>query len=221
MSLATDIDVFSALERRILRRLHVAQFGRVEKYDRAKQLADVQPYMTLDVLDLDTGDPDEPEKLPVIPAVRVLWLQGGKWSMHFDLPVGSSVLLLTLDVDHGPHQRSGVEADPIDLRRHHPGASVALPFDLRDEKALAYLADPSLAGKAVLGGEAEETRIVLDPTVGAEHVDIGGPNPKALVYHEELADILADIQAKLTGLGAPVDYTASIAAMKTKIVRGK
>jgi len=129
--------------------------------------------------------------------------------------------LLTLESDHGPHELGGGEADALDWRRHHPGASVALPL------ALARAFVPSWAGEAyadgalVIGG-AERKNQARFTTDG---IELAGPSPVEVALGPKVQDALNAILAwsatatpggLAAGLTAPMIAAVNAAHVKAK-----
>lgn len=170
--MSDDLDMAEALRDAIVKMLSGASFGRVETFDAATQTATVQPYMTRPVRDVDTDHPLEPEKLP-LRHVRVLSLQANGFSLIFPVTVGDSVLLLTLEGDHGPHELGGGEADPLDWRRHHAGSCVALPLALARALVPSVAGEAWAAGRLVLGGGARKNTMSFH----TDGIELGGPSP--------------------------------------------
>lgn len=217
--MSDEIDSLEALRDSIVKALSGASFGRVETFDEATQTAKVQPFMTRLVRDVDTDHPLEPEALPVR-HVRVLSLQASGFALVFPLAPGDSVLLLTLEGDHGPHELNGGEADPLDWRRHHPGSCVALPL------ALARSLVPSVAGEAwakgrlVLGGTARKNQMSFH----ADGIELGGPNPEPIALGPAVRAALNAIvtwSATATAGTLSATLTPLIAAIDAQHVKAK
>jgi hypothetical protein len=185
-----DVDTLEAMKAALLNTISGACFGRVETFDRTTQIATVQPYMTRRVRDVETDEPAEPEKLP-LRSVRVLSLQAGGFAVVFPVAVGDSVLILTLESDHGPHELGGGEADALDWRKHHPGMSIAIPM------ALARALVPSWAGEAyadgclVVGGSERKNQVRFT----SDGIELGGPSPVEVALGPKVQDALNAIVA--------------------------
>lgn len=186
----SDVETLEALKSALLSALSGACFGRVETFDRATQTATVQPYMTRCVRDVETDDPAEPEKLP-IRSVRVLSLQAGAFAVVFPVAPGDSVLLLTLEADHGPHELGGGEADALDWRRHHPGSSVALPTALARAFVPSWAGDAYAEGALVVGGSERKNQARFT----ADGIELAGPDPVAVALGPKVRDALNAIVA--------------------------
>lgn len=218
--MSEEVENLEAFKNALINALSGACFGRVETFDRATQTATVQPYMTRRVRDLETDEPAEPEKLP-IRHVRILSLQAGAFAVVFPVAPGDSVLLLTLEGDHGPHELGGGEADALDWRRHHPGASVAIPL------ALARAFVPSWAGEAyadgalVIGGDERKNQALFTP----DGIELGGPSPEAVALGPKVRAALEAIvswSATATPGGLAAGLTpAVIAAVDAAHVKAK
>lgn len=221
MSEIEDVETFEALKASLLSSLSGACFARVETFDRATQTATVQPYMTRRVRDLETDDPAEPERLP-IRHVRVLSLSAGGFSVVFPVVAGSSVLLLTLEVDHGPHETDAGagEADPLDWRRHHPGSCVAVPMALARALVPSWAGEAWCEGKLVIGGDERKNQLVFT----SDGIEAGGPSPEAVALGPKVRAALDAISTwsstatagTLSGILAPLIAAIDAAHFKAK-----
>lgn len=216
----SDVETLEALKSALLSAVSGACFGRVETFDRATQTATVQPYMTRRVRDVTTDDPAEPEKLP-IRSVRVLSLQAGAFAVVFPVAPGDSVLLLTLESDHGPHELGGEEADALDWRRHHPGASVALPLALARAFVPSWAGEAYAEGSLVIGGSERKNQARFTQ----DGIELGGPSPVEVALGPKVQDALNAILAwsatatpggLAAGLTAPMIAAVNAAHVKAK-----
>jgi len=142
----------------IMRRLHVALPGRVEKYDATTQLADVKPMIPRLVPRRIGGY--LAESIPVIPAVPVVFPRCGKFFVSFPIEKGDSVLLVFCDYDPQEWRRTGDEVSPgIDARGHVSNA-VAIPGIEPKSRALVSAS----ATDMVIGQDGTgKPRIVIEP----------------------------------------------------------
>lgn len=106
-----------ALKRGVVEELHTCLPGRIESYDKDKQIADVRVCVKRH-LNKDTGD-KEFEEYPVVPGVRVEFNQSADFFMSFPLAAGDFVWLHVVEQSADAWFTNGgvgVE-DPVD--RHH------------------------------------------------------------------------------------------------------
>jgi len=127
------------------RDIHTAIPGRVESYDRAKQVADVVPV----IRDARPDEAGETELFdpPVIPNVPVQMPRGGGYALHLPLVKGDHVILLFQESAIGHWRESGEIAEPGDLTRFGFGYPIAIPGIAPNNGAIA---DPGVDGEAVL-----------------------------------------------------------------------
>lgn len=105
--------------------LRVSMPARVEKYDDATQLADVQPLLKDSYVDED-GE-RQIARLPVVTNVPVVFPGGGGMRITFPVRAGDTVLLVFSDRSIDSWLAQGGEASPEDERRHHLSDAVAIP----------------------------------------------------------------------------------------------
>lgn len=117
--------------------LRVAIPGRVEKYDAATQLVDVQP-LVKDRLELATSE--ETLQLPVITNVPLMFPGTKTWHMTFPVEAGDEVLLVFSDKSIDAWQDQGGISDPADARRHHLTDAVAIPGLKNNKNAISGVA---------------------------------------------------------------------------------
>jgi hypothetical protein len=130
------------------RDIHTAIPGRIEKYDAAKQVADVLPVIR-DARPAETGETELFDP-PVIPNVPVQWPRGGGYALHFPLAKGDHVILLFQESAIGQWRESGEVAEPGDLTRFGFGYPIAIPGIAPN------------AG-AIEGASSSEARIIVGP----------------------------------------------------------
>lgn len=111
--------------------MHFALPARVERYDNTKQLVDVQPVVKRPFLDEEGVR--QVERIPVVPAVPVLFPRFGKFRITFPVSAGDGVLLVFSEQALDVWMSEGGEVDPLDDRRSHLTDAVALPglYDLK------------------------------------------------------------------------------------------
>jgi hypothetical protein len=122
----TDADVLRAVLDLERLDFHTALPARVERYDGARQVADVQPLVRAPVPRAD-GEHDH-ERLPLVPSVPVVFPRVAGWFLAFGVQPGDTGLLVSCEAAIGPWRAGdGGEADPGDLRRHHLSHAVFIP----------------------------------------------------------------------------------------------
>ncbi|MBA3841171.1 MAG: hypothetical protein H0X39_00870 [Actinobacteria bacterium] len=105
--------------------LRVALPGRVETYDAATQSCSVQ-LLVHDGVNDETGT-RQPEKLPVITSVPVVFPGGGGGRLTFPIKAGDTVLCVFASSSIDRWLALGGEVDPVDDRRHHISDAIAIP----------------------------------------------------------------------------------------------
>jgi hypothetical protein len=139
-----DVDIGALIEAHLEAlqdRLHTALPGRVERYDAAKQLADVAPQIKR-ALSREDGSLVY-ETHPTIRAVPVVHPRWGSWFVHAPLAAGDTVLLLCCEGDLAQWRQTGQVSAPLDVRRHHLAHAVAIPGLFPRGKELASSSVPS------------------------------------------------------------------------------
>jgi hypothetical protein len=96
--------------------VHVALPGRIEKYDAAKQKADVLPLVKT----------PEGESMPVVCNVPIVFPGSGGFRITFPVKKGDVVLLVFSDRSLDIWKSEGGEVDPRDTRQHALSDAVAL-----------------------------------------------------------------------------------------------
>jgi hypothetical protein len=169
-------DVMHGWFRRYLAALRTATPGRVERYDPATQLADVQPAIRASVEQPDGSFAYE--DTPVVPACPVLWPRVGAWGITMPLGPGDTGLLVACDGAIG-HWCAG-QGDPQypgDQRRHHLAHSVFIPGLFPDARALENSGTTGNTNM-VLGHDGTGARIELHAD---GKIDLGGAAVDAAV----------------------------------------
>lgn len=105
----------------ILRDTHTSMPGIIVSYDRAKQLAQVQPALKRKLVN------GEELSYPVIQNVPVLFQGNETIKTHFDLKKGDSVLMIFSERSIDKWQDSGNEIVPGDKRKHHISDAICIP----------------------------------------------------------------------------------------------
>ena len=113
------------------RELHTAMPGIVTAVDAQAGTVDVQPQ-----LNVPSPDPEgEPETLPILPDVSVLFPRAGGFSCRFPVVAGDTVLLVFNERDIGAWQVRGEPGVPGDNRPHSLSGAVAVPGLFADANA--------------------------------------------------------------------------------------
>lgn len=147
--------------------LRVSMPGRIERFDAAKQLADVKPLLKDTVFD---DGSEVAESLPVVPGVPVQFVGGGGYAETWPVAVGDTCLLVVTDRNIDRWFSNGGEVDPVDLGRHLLNSAVAL-LGVRDSTAVLAEFDTS---RAVWGNKGP--RIAADGSaihLGVAHQENG------------------------------------------------
>ncbi len=105
--------------------LRVALPGRVESYDSAKQLVQVQPLIK-EPVEGEDGTVTQ-ERLPVVTNVPVIFPSGGGMRLTFPIQAGDTGLLVFSDRSLDLWLDQGGEVAPEDARRHHVADAVFFP----------------------------------------------------------------------------------------------
>lgn len=163
-------DVLVAHRDAIMGELHVATPGRIEAYDPAKQLADVQPLLKRRVV-YDSGEEGPAETLPVVPGVPVLFSRGSSFFQSFPLKRGDHVLLVFLDssTDRFLSGQARTVLDPGDFRMHDMSDAVALAGLWPNVGALKQVH----ADNMVMGKDDGGAQIHITPD-GKVEIKLGG-----------------------------------------------
>lgn len=101
--------------------VHTALPARVERYDPAKQEADVQPLIRRRYRD------DTEEALPMVTGVPVVWPRTEKAIISLPLAKGDTVLVLFSERSLDEWVASGGQTTPADNRRHALTDGIAVP----------------------------------------------------------------------------------------------
>lgn len=106
--------------------VHTALPGRVESYDKDRQVANIKPMLRRVMRQADMTRVSE--ELPVIPCVPVVWPRGGGAFITMPLASGDTGLLVFSEYILERWRQTGDDVDPGDERRHdlsgatfHPG----------------------------------------------------------------------------------------------------
>ena len=118
-------DVIAAAQNVRLQDLHVALPARVESFDAAKQLADVQPLLLVPLID-ENGQ-ETTARLPVIPSVPVVYPRGSGFHLVFPLAVGDNVLVVFSERSLDQWKAKGGEVNPVDQTFHSLAGAVCFP----------------------------------------------------------------------------------------------
>lgn len=103
------------------RNMRVSMPGKIIKYDKEKQLADVQPVFKQKYRDGTVEDP------PIIYNVPVAHARAGNAFLHMPIAEGHSVMLVFQDKSLEKWISSGGVHDPEDTRSHHISDAIAYP----------------------------------------------------------------------------------------------
>lgn len=106
--------------------LRVSIPGSVTSYDPTTQKADVQPLVKRRRVDGASGELVT-ERMPVVPAVPVVFPGAGPYAITWPIAVGDVVLLVFADRSLDLWLARGGEVDPEDTRVHSHTDAVAIP----------------------------------------------------------------------------------------------
>lgn len=146
--------------------VHTSLPGRIEKFDKATQTADVQP-----LIKRRFANPDGTEvleTLPVIPRVPVAFPRAGKFFITWPLKAGDLVELVFSEASRDNFKGGdGSEADPDDFRRFDLSDAVAHPCGYPESKPINDFDAENIAigfdgGKIVLHMRETEAEITTD-----------------------------------------------------------
>lgn len=162
--------------------IHTAIPARIEKYDAARQLADVKP--TLIQVFADDEGKDMPVEHPVLTDCPVAFPQGGGAFLSFPLKPGDTVLLVCAQrsLDAWLETDGKTPIDPGDYRRHHISDAVVYP-GLRTAKA------------PLPNAHADDVVLGLTDGSAELHIEPGGhtwlKSPKMMLGSKDAAKALA------------------------------
>lgn len=114
-------DIIKAALENKLAGVHVALPARIEKYDAAKQQANVKPLIKYEYQD-GTAD-----SLPVINNVPIVWPGSTKGVLSFPITAGDTVLLVFSERSLDVWKSKGGEVEPLDRRKHDISDAIAIP----------------------------------------------------------------------------------------------
>lgn len=108
-----------------LQNVHVALPARVERFDSAKQVADVQPLLLVPLIDEDGTE--TAERLPAITNVPVVFPRGSGFHLVFPLAVGDNVMVVFCERSLDLWKSRGGEVNPIEQTLHSLKGAVCYP----------------------------------------------------------------------------------------------
>jgi hypothetical protein len=133
--------------------LHTALPGRVQKFDKARNTADIIPQLRRA---LERADGTfQLEDLPIIPDVPIAWPRGGGGSKFITWPLvaGDPVQLIFNERDIGLWREQGEPGAPGDNRCHTLAGAVAVPSGL------------AAKGDLIAAGDVSDTHVVIGDSV--------------------------------------------------------
>lgn len=108
-------------------RIHVSLPGAVEAYDATTQRADVKPNLRRTLVDSE-GNELDPESLPILMDVPVMFPRGGGGFQSWPLVKGDLVHLVFVERSMDQYLAGdGAETTPLDFRMHSLSDAVAYP----------------------------------------------------------------------------------------------
>lgn len=203
MSAARTPSLAQVLDAVIARRLadtHTAMPGRVERYDAAKQVVDVQPLLKSRIVLEDGTSADE--SLPVLVNLPVVFPGAGGFRLTFPVKQGDGVLVVFSEASIDRWQKLGGE-QATDGRRFH----------LADGIALVGLHDDT---QAWTGAAADDLTIGKDGgpqlVVKAAELHLGGNDGDAATHPAVLGDTYRNAEDGLLD-----QVTQSLTQVATKL----
>lgn len=139
MTTPGEVDLWDEVFESRLLDINVAGPARVERYDEARRVADLQLMIRRRVPDNDGGSVYE--TVAMLPSVPVLMIFGGPFSLTFKLAPGDTVLALACSQDIAQWRITGEISDPKLKGFHDWSWAVAIPGLTSSVKALPF--DPT------------------------------------------------------------------------------
>lgn len=197
----------TAIESR-LSEVRVALPGRIEKYDAARQAADVKPLIQRRITTAEGGE--ILESLPVIPDVPVVFPRAGDFFISLPISVGDRVLLVFNDKSIDKFVTGkGEDTDPVDVRNQALSDAVALPgFHPFGEALTSTSSSDIVIGKE---GGAQDF-VALAAKVFTELAAIKSAITGAVVVAGD-----GGASLKTTILAALASFPGSVAAQNVKV----
>ena len=128
MTTPTDAEILAEAIRSRLLDVHTALPGKIVKYDKATQLADVQLMIKRALLNDKNAVVNE--DLPILPDIPVAFPRGGDFFVSFPLAAGDHVMVIFQESSIDAWQSQGPTSLPVspgDSRRHSLTGGVAIP----------------------------------------------------------------------------------------------
>jgi hypothetical protein len=182
MRLPVPVSGLSQVIRRALKSygetVHTAMPAQVVSYSAATKQVNVQPVLDFDLL---IGGQLQPQKLPVIYNVPVVFPGSSKFCIQWDLVKGDGVLLIFSEASIDKWKSgSGGETDPGDTRRFALSDAVAIP-------GLFSFGNPGQVGQTggmdIVNNAENKAEIFLSDS-GEIQLNAGTTNPNAANYVE-------------------------------------
>jgi hypothetical protein len=202
--------------------VHTAMPGRIERYDRAKQVADVKPLLKA-WREQEDGTTIF-EELPVIPNVPVYCFGGGGFRITMPIRQGDVCELVFAERSTDRWQKLGGIQDPTDRRRFHLADALAFvglhddtaPWSHAPEDAMSIGHDSGpqvlFSASAVELGADEQHRATEAAVLGTTYRSHEDQLLDAI--DQALTQILTDLTAALTG------FTSAVGLLATPTVGG-
>jgi len=237
-------EVLQAIIDQKLSETHTMLPGRVEKYNTQEQKADIKPLLKHSIV-LQNGTEIEPESLPVIPNVPVLFPRGAGFFVSMPINKGDFVMLLFCEksLDRFMHG-AGNETDPVLLHNHSLSDAVALPGLYPFSKKIKDISDQEMVIGQDKGGM--QIHITNDGSIDITyasgltlHVENKGSDAKLVVGDGAVSAMIAeqyqtfwtnvkaifDVHAHAGGGSAPPPvpfpaYNTAITSTKVKFPNG-
>jgi hypothetical protein len=194
--------------------LRVAFPARVERYDKDKQLVDVQPLLKTPLLD-ESGSTSA-ESMPVLTNVPVAFPQAGGAAIIFPIAAGDTVMIHICDRSLDQWLERGGEIDPVDRRTHVLEGAVAYPGVNAKPQALGFAHAQNLViGRSNIQIHIKPNQqIHLGEENAAEFVALAD---KTLTELNKIKTYLQGIHTVLTGAPIPEPGNGSPSALQTAL----
>jgi hypothetical protein len=180
--------------------------GRVESYDAARQMVNVQPLLKKRVV-LEDGS-ETTESRPVVPNVPLMLFGGGGYRVTLPIQKGDTVLVVFADASMDIWKARGGEVDPIATHSHHVADAIAIP-GLHADNARWTGADQSELTIGKDGG--------LQVHVSGSEINLGGGATEHAILGDTLQSSLntffTALNTYLTSVATAVPATAPAATI--------
>lgn len=137
--------------------LHTAIPGKIQSYDSARQVADIEPQIKR-MLQSETGEPVY-EALPVLPSVPVIFSRSAEFYVYIPVKEGDTGLLIFNETSIDQWRDKGSLSNPCDTGRHTLTSAVFIPGLFSSANAL-----PDATGSSLKIGQQGKGFIEVKPS---------------------------------------------------------